>query len=203
MRLTVSGLTAGIAAFVLLLASAQGGAQTAGQPIRLTAFAVSMSNIATGANQVVQISVDKWSTMQERELLINTFLEKGQDGLLKVLQKQPVKGRIRMPNRRGPDPTQTRLGWDLRYAMQSQLEDGGTRILIATDRYMSFEEVRQNARSTDYPFTFVEIHLNKDGEGEGKMAVATQLQFDKKKNTIVFENYSSEPVRLTTVKVDK
>jgi hypothetical protein len=35
------------------------------------------------------------------------------------------------------------------------------------------------------------------------MAVATQLQFDKKKNTIVLENYSSEPVRLTTVKVDK
>ena len=29
------------------------------------------------------------------------------------------------------------------------------------------------------------------------MAVATQLQFDKKKNTIVFENYSTEPVRLT------
>jgi hypothetical protein len=202
MRPTVSGLIAAIAAFVLLLTTAP-GAQTAGQPIRLTAFAVSMSNIATGANQVVQISVDKWSTMKERELLINTFLEKGQDGLLKVLQKQPVKGRIRMPNRRGPDPTQTRLGWDLRYAMQSPLEDGGTRILLATDRYMSFEEVRQNARSTDYPFTFVEIHLNKDGEGEGKMAVATQLQFDKKKNTIVLENYSSEPVRLTTVKVDK
>jgi hypothetical protein len=203
MRLTVSGLTAGIAALVLLLTTVAGGAQTAGQPIRLSAFAVSMSNMATGATQVIQISVDKWSTTKERELLINTFLEKGQDGLLKVLQKQPVKGRLRMPNRRGPDPTQTRLGWDLRYAMQSPLEDGGTRILIATDRYMSFEEVRQNARSVEYPFTFVEIHLNKDGEGQGKLAVATQLQFDKKKNTIIFENYSSEPVRLTNVKVDK
>jgi hypothetical protein len=55
----------------------------------------------------------------------------------------------------------------------------------------------------DYPFTFVDIRLNKDGEGEGKMAVATQLQFDKKKNTIVFENYSTEPVRLQQVKVVK
>ena len=35
------------------------------------------------------------------------------------------------------------------------------------------------------------------------MAVATQLQFDKKKNTIVFENYSTEPVRLQQVKVVK
>ena len=75
--------------------------------------------------------------------------------------------------------------------------------MIATDRYMTFAEERNRPRSYDYPFTFVEIHLNKDGTGEGKMAVATQLQFDKKKNTIVFENYSTEPVRLTNVKVEK
>src|SRR4029079_15223694 len=79
----------------------------------------------------------------------------------------------------------------------------GMRILIATDRYMSFQEVRNRPRTYDYPFTFVDIRLNKDGEGEGKMAVATQLQFDKKKNTIVFENYSTEPVRLQQVKVVK
>jgi hypothetical protein len=68
---------------------------------------------------------------------------------------------------------------------------------------MTFEEVRNQPRTVDYPFTFVDIRLNKDGEGVGKMAVATQLQFDKKKNTIIFENYSSEPVRLQNVKVEK
>jgi hypothetical protein len=68
---------------------------------------------------------------------------------------------------------------------------------------MSFQEVRNRPRTYDYPFTFVEVRLNKDGEGEGKLAVATQLQFDKKKNTIVFENYSNEPVRLQQVKVVK
>jgi hypothetical protein len=68
---------------------------------------------------------------------------------------------------------------------------------------MSFQEVRNQPRTVDYPFLFAEIHLNKDGEGEGKMAVATQLRFDKKKNTIIFENYSTEPVRLQQVKVEK
>ena len=178
-------------------------AQTMGQPIRLTAWAVSMANVATGANAVIDIRVDKWSTDEERQKLIATFLEKGQDGLLSALQKVPVKGRISIPGRQGPDPTQTRLGWNLRFAMQSPGEDGGMRILIATDRYMSFQEVRNRPRTYDYPFTFVEVRLNKDGEGEGKMAVATQLQFDKKKNTIVFENYSTEPVRLQQVKVVK
>jgi hypothetical protein len=186
---------------VLAGAGLRARAQTIGQPLRLTSWAVSMGTVATGANAVIDIRVDKWSTDDERQKLIATFIEKGQDGLLSALQKVPVKGRISIPARQGPDPTQTRLGWNLRFAMQSPGEDGGMRLLIATDRYMSFEEVRNRPRTYDYPFTFVDIRLNKDGEGEGKMAVATQLQFDKKKNTIVFENYSSEPVRLQQVKV--
>ena len=35
------------------------------------------------------------------------------------------------------------------------------------------------------------------------MAVATKISVDKKKNTIELENYSSEPVRLQNVKVEK
>jgi hypothetical protein len=187
---------------MLLAQRAPVGAQTAGGKIRLTAWAVSMANVATGANAVLDIRVEKWSTEAERQQLISTFLEKGQDGLLRALQKVPVKGRISNPGKRGPDPQQARLGWDLRFAMRSPLEDGGTRILIATDRYMTFEEVRNQPRTYDYPFTFIDIRLKSDGQGEGKMALATQLQFDKKKNTIVFENYSSEPVRLQNVKVE-
>jgi hypothetical protein len=172
-------------------------------PLRITAWAVSMANVATGANQMIEIRIEKWSTEQEREMLISTFLEKKQDGLLKALQKAPVKGRIRMPNRTGPDPNQTRLGWNLRYAAYAPGEDGGHQIMVATDRYMSFAEVRNQPRTVDYPFTFAQLRLNKDGEGEGKMPVAVQLQFDKKKNQVIVENYSTEPVRLYQVKIDK
>ena len=172
-------------------------------PLRITAWAVSMANVATGANQMIEIRVEKWSTEQERQMLISTFLEKKQDGLLRALQKAPVKGRIRMPNRTGPDPNQTRLGWNLRYAAYAPGEDGGHQIMVATDRYMSFAEVRNQPRTVDYPFTFAQLVLNKDGEGEGKMPVAVQLQFDKKKNQVIVENYSTEPVRLYQVKIDK
>ena len=172
-------------------------------PLRITAWAVSMANVATGANQMIEIRIEKWSTEEERQMLISTFLEKKQDGLLRALQKVPVKGRIRMPNRTGPDPNQTRLGWNLRYAAYAPGEDGGHQIMVATDRYMSFAEVRNQPRTVDYPFTFAQLRLNKDGEGEGKMPVAVQLQFDKKKNQVIVENYSSEPVRLYQVKIDK
>ncbi len=178
-------------------------AQTEGEPIRLSAWAVNMSNVATGANAIIDIRINKWSTLKERQELIVTFVDKGQDALLDKLRDLPEKGRMSIPGRQGPDPNQTRLGWNLRFALRTPLADGGTRIVVATDRYMSFAEVQNRPRTYDYPFTFLEIHLNKDGTGEGKMAVATQLQFDKEKNTIIFENYSTEPVRLTNVKVEK
>jgi hypothetical protein len=73
--------------------------------------------------------------------------------------------------------------------------------VIATDRYIGFAEARNQPRTIDYPFTLFEIRANKDGKGEGKMAVATKISFDKKKNAIELENYASEPVRLNAVTV--
>ena len=44
---------------------------------------------------------------------------------------------------------------------------------------------------------------DKSGKGVGKMAVATKIEFDKGKMQLVLENYSSEPVRLNEVKIDR
>jgi hypothetical protein len=175
--------------------------QVTQEPLEISAFAVNMSNIGTGANAVVDITINTWSTAEERERLITAMLEKGPDDLMKVLTKAPVKGRFRIPGLQGPDPHQLRLGHDLHYAYQTPLPEGGRRIVIATDRYIGFQEARNQPRSIDYPFTLFEIHANKDGVGEGKMAVATKISFDKKKNQIELENYSSEPVRLNNLKV--
>jgi hypothetical protein len=177
--------------------------QTTSEKLRLSAFAVNMSNIGSGQTAVVDIRIDRWSTAEERQELISTFLDKGADALLRALQKAPVKGRFSIPGLMGPDPHQLRLGHNIGYAWQAPLPDGGRKIVLATDRYIGFQEARNQPRSIDYPFTLFEIHLDKGGKGEGKVAVATKISFDKKKQVIELENYSSEPVRLTTVKVEK
>ncbi len=184
-----------------VLWSATSQAQTNDEKLEISAFAINMSNIATGSNAIVQITVNAWSTAEERERLITTVLEKGSDALLKELQKAPVKGRFRIPTARRPDPHHLSLGLDLHYAWQTPLPDGGRRIVLATDRYIGFQEARSNPRSTDYPITLMEIRVDKDGKGQGKMAVATKISFDKKKNQIELENYASEPVRLNNVEV--
>src|SRR4030095_15383007 len=123
-------------------------------PIKMTAWAVNMSNTATGANGIVEIRVEKWSTPEEREKLIGTFLEKGQDGLLRSLEKVKAHGRIRLPGAMGPGraSAQASLGNDLRYAWHSPLPEGGTRIVIGTDRFISFQEQANQPRTIDYPF---------------------------------------------------
>jgi len=194
---------AAIALVVPHIAAQTPAASAPALPLRLTAFAVNMSNIGTGSNGIVEIRITNWSTAAERQRVIETMVEKGQDDLLHMLEKLPVKGRMRFPNYMGSDPNNLRLGWDLRYAWTTPAPEGGHRIVVALDRYMSFMEIRNQPRTVDYPFTLIEIHLNKDGEGEGKMAYATKISFDKKKNNVELENYSSEPVRLQTVKAEK
>jgi len=192
-----------VAAVLLLLAPATASVRAQQEQLEIDAFAINMSNIATGANARVDIRIDSWSTPEEREQLIVTMLEKGSDALLKALQKASVKGRFRIPTARPPDPHHLSLGLDIRYAWQVPLPDGGKRIVLAMDRYIGFGEARNQPRSIDYPFTLLQIHVDAAGKGEGKMAVATKISFDKEKKQIELENYASEPVRLNnlTVKV--
>ena len=199
----IRAMGVGVAASVALaaLAGTSDARQTSGEKIVITAFAVNMSNIGSGGSTVVDITINRWTTAQERTQIITTVLEKGPDALLSALQKTPSHGRFRIPGLVGPDPHQLRLGHDLHYAWQTALPEGGRRIVIATDRYIGFEEARTQPRTIDYPFTLFQIQVNKNGEGEGKMAVATKIDFNKSKNTVELENYSSEPVRLQNLKI--
>jgi hypothetical protein len=171
--------------------------------IRMRAFVVNMTNVGTGSNNVFEILLDQYSTAAERKDLIDTMASGGQNALLKKMQKLPIKGRIRIPGWVGPDPNNYRLGWDLRYAWRAPMEDGGTRLVLGTDRPMSMAEIRNQPRTVDYPFTFIEIHMPKEGKGEGRATGATQVTFDKKKNMIELERYSAGNVLLNEVTAEK
>jgi hypothetical protein len=181
-------------------AAAPSAKASATDKVVINGWALNMSNTATGANQTIRINIDGWSSPAQRQQLIATFFEKKQDGLLKALEKQPELGRFNFPGYLGPDPNNTmRLGTDIRYAMSFPGDDGGRRIVIITPRIIGFRETVNQPRVSDYPFTLFEMHFDKSGKGEGKMAYATQINFDKDKNRIELENYSSEPVRLNNL----
>jgi hypothetical protein len=162
---------------------------------RFSCFAANMSGVGGGRTGVVLIAIERWSTEEERELLRNTFFQKGQDALLGALQSvKPRVGYMRLANT---------MGWDLYYARSTQNEDGTRRVFLATDRRVAFGEVASQTRSLDYAFTLVEIHFDAKGKGEGKLSLGVKLEVDPKTNQIEIENYAQRPVDLLNVKVDK
>lgn len=200
-----------VRALGLLLAGTVAHAQTpaattapsATDRVRINGWALNMSNINTGANQGIRIDITGWSNPSQREFLIQTFLEKQQDGLLVALQQQPEIGRFTFPGYMGPDPDNIyRLGTDIRYAMNHPLPDGGRRIVIITPRVLGFREVRNQPRTVDYKFTLFEMRFDAKGTGEGRMAWATRIRMDKRTNAIELENYTSEPVRLLNLQLE-
>ena len=185
-------LRACAAVVVLSLIVALPAAQTTNLPVRFVAIAVNVDGMTarTGMSPV-QLTVTRWSTTAEREKLHAAFVEKGAEALLDLLQDMRPVGSIRTPNS---------LAYDLRFAHRMPADEGGERIILATDRYMSFWETVNRPRSSDYPFTLIELRINRDGEGEGKMSIATKIVADKKHNAIVLENYGTQPVMLNHVK---
>jgi hypothetical protein len=161
-----------------------------------TGFAINMNSGPSTA--VVDFTIERWSTDAERAQLLSILQEekdvyRANQKLLTALQKLPKVGYIRTP--------QT-LAWDLHYAYQTELEEGGRRIVLGTDRPIGFREARNQPRTMDYPFTVVEIRLNKADEGEGKILAGTKIFIDKN-NNLVLENYGQQPVRFNQIRRQK
>jgi hypothetical protein len=160
-------------------------------PLRFTAFNVSMP---TGVAGVTEIVVERWSTDAERTKLLGLvetakWGEGGQRKLLDALQKvKPRVGFIRTPNS---------IGWDLRYAVENTMPDGTRQLVIATDKPVSFAAAASQGDAMDYPFTLVEMRMKPNEKGEGKMLAATSIT--TKNGRMELENYGQEPVRLTEI----
>jgi len=240
MKAILSFAVAG-AVFLALTGIPRAQAPVSADKVRITGWALSMSTVAPGTNQTIQITINRWSTAAQRDRLIQVFLDKKQDGLVRALEDEAELGRFDFRGYRGSEPDKTidgdsktaaaagsdparpmraadwppadrrdasggppawPLGIDIRYAMNHPGEEGGRRIIIITPRVIGLAESVSRPRTVDYPFTMFEMRFDRNGKGEGRMAVATQIIFDKNKKVIELEDYSSEPVLLNELKLE-
>lgn len=180
---------AGILAAPLVLIGVVLAAGPEAKPVEtFTAFAASLG---TGRTAVVDIAIQRWSTDEEREMLLTTLQEFGPGKLLEALEKiRPPVGTIRTP---------TSLGWTLYYARNNPMPDGGRRVILATNRRVSFREAASNPSSMYYQFTLIELHIGKNGKGEGKLVPAARVSWDREAKKIEIENYDALPVKLINV----
>jgi hypothetical protein len=163
-------------------------------PVQYSATAINMDAPAGFVATPVDILIQRWSTDAERDTVMNAILEGSQAQTLEALQSLPRIGTLRSPGS---------IGWDLRYARHSVGTDGRERVMVITDRPISFWEIRNMTRSTEYPFTFIELRIGSDGRGEGTITVGTKVIGDPATDTIILENYAFQPIQLNAVRREK
>jgi len=157
---------------------------------QFTGFAINMNSGPKTAT--VDFTIERWSSDAERDQLLAIIKENKNptDKLLRALQKMPRVGYIR---------ANASLGWDVRYARQSPLDEGGRSIVLGTDRPIGFWEASNRPRTFDYPFTIVEVHLDPSDRGQGKILAGTKVYIDKK-NNLALEHFGQQPVRFNEIR---
>jgi hypothetical protein len=170
------------------------GAQSKAEPQRFTGLAIDMTNGGTGNSSRVEMVVDRWSTEVERAALATTFDEQGTGGLLKMLRERPRIGYVGVAGR---------LGNDVAFARQVLHSDGSRRVILITPRRLSFNEATRDAPTVDYPFTFIELHLDATDAGEGTISVGAKIKLHQKDDLIEHEDFSAGTVFLKGVKASR
>jgi hypothetical protein len=141
----------------------------------------------------VNIHIERFSTPDDRKILIDAFTRRGQGGLVDALQDMKPKGRIRFAS--------GGVGNDVKYIIELPSEKGH-RFRLVTDRNIAFGELYRGTRSSDYSVGAIELVLTPDGKGSGTVLPACKLTVDKKTQKIEIETYKN-PWKLTNLIISK
>jgi len=175
----------------LLLAAIVTIAQTPGRmTIQATAKGTSTQ---LGKIVNVNIYVEEYSTQDDRNTLIEAFKSRKQQGLVDALQKMKTKGRVRFAS--------GGVGNDVKYIIELP-STSGRRLRLITDRWLSFAELYNSTRSTDYSVGAIELNLTADGKGTGTVLPACKLTVNKKTKEVEVETFQN-PWDLTNLIISK
>jgi len=169
-------------ACLVVLVSFDSAAQE-GQPIREVYQAQAMGqSTQLGKTFNITINIERYSTPEERQVLVEAFQQAGSEGLFNSLEKMQSKGRIAITGT---------LGYDISFVRKIPT-GGGYKIRILTNRPIRVGEAWVNGRSTDYNLSALEIDLgNEKDKSTGVLLPACQFQINKKTNELEVENYQN------------
>ena len=182
-------------AYMLSNATAQPASVNPGVelPAQFAATAIGQAGAASGKSFGVTIFVTGLTSDAEAQEFAATLKSKGQGGLVSALENAKDVGRV--------SPTGS-VGNGFRIVRVHPGKDGGTTVMMVTNRPISFGELYKGTRSTDYPFGIVTLNLDKDGRGVGTLAPLCKVRFNKK-GELEIEHYGQKPFRLANVRREK
>jgi hypothetical protein len=141
----------------------------------------------------VNIYIEAYSTLDDKQTLIGAFQRSEQDGLVNALQDMKSKGRVRFSS--------GGVGNDVKYIIELPSKEG-RRFRLITDRWLSFTELYNSNRIADYNVGAIELNLTPDGKGSGTVLPACRLTVNKKSKQVEIETFQN-PWDLTNFTISK
>jgi hypothetical protein len=188
---TSFGRTAGAAAMacLIVLISFNCAAQD-DKPIREVYQAQAMgTSTQMGKTFNVTLNIERYSTPEERQVLVDAFQEARSEGLYNALEKMRSKGRISVTGT---------LGYDISFIRKIPTSDG-YKLRVLTNRPINIGEKWVNGRTVDYNLSALELTISEDKDkSTGVLLPACKFKIDKKTNELEIENYQN-PWKLTNI----
>jgi len=153
-------------AFTICAGAAPPAATLPPLPERFNANVFVVNGPVTGTARL-RITIERWTTDQERKTFVEALKTAGTDGLTKAMEAVEV----------GYLQVNDNLRWPIATAATWQ-GPKGRMIRVATSRPIFFQEAARNTRSMDYPIGFIEFSVPADGPGDGQLVAAVRAQFD-------------------------
>lgn len=139
--------------------------------------------------QPFTVEIDRYTSGDELHRMVGTLESKGQFNLRDQLWHKTV----------GNFSVGGRIGYPIAAVLTQDTPDGRM-IRLLVDRPIAELEVLHPTHTERYPFSMIELHIDRNGRGQGVFVAAARLE--ARDDQLAFESYGVQPLRLLNVRED-
>jgi len=169
-------------------------------PMNFQANVIAVPGTPGGARgTMMEIRIREWTTDEDRQQVLTEIQEASTQSARN--RNRAVARALRGASRVGSMNLRGTTGWPIRYSRITQLPDGGQRIILATDRPVSWNEALNTGSVVgDFDVTALELTLDAEGNGEGRLSVGTEVRWNEAAGKLEVTNFSVQPATLGNVR---
>jgi hypothetical protein len=158
-----------------------------------TGTLMGIGGTAGGRTAPFTLTLDSYVTRQQALQYVNLLREKGQDAFQRQIDDRDL----------GSFSLTGRIRRQVNFAFSQPTEEG-RRIIILFERWVQPYELRYGTRSQNYPFSYLELSIDREGKGHGTFIGAARVYFEKDDpSTLTVENFGVYPLRVVGVEQER